>query len=152
MKEAIGKVAIAVAVLAGLASCDPRSVFFVESNFTVADSSRLPHWVHLAPPLSRSDVVARLILYTFGKPTMEVRRKDGTVISSESLSIVRRWSTAPDDETKVDPAVNYPAYMVLDVDGVRDTVEFRRMESVVSMVDYSIPEDVPDQPAAAAPP
>jgi hypothetical protein len=123
---------IALGSLALFAACHPMRGC-AESDFTLAQESRLPRWFSLPPGVHRDGVNVTLAYYTAplsGPPvaTVTLRRSGG-----ETLDEVVAALRGEPQSLKPDPGsgrVSYPMYEVLTVNGITEVIEHRRMEPI----------------------
>lgn len=111
-------------------SCHPF-YGFVESEFELAQESRMPKWVKIPSNLSRTDVSIRITYYTFGKVKIIVygplpRRKIlGKMIGTH------HWHPI----TEQRGYVAKPSYSIITVNGIDEIFEQRRLEPILYVTD-----------------
>lgn len=119
--------------------CDPR-YGFMESNFQLADDSRLPKWFTVPKGYSRSDLNVTIDCYTspcffckntvttlYGLPpdNREIMKKAGR----------QRWHPLSDVRYNKYPANKYPNYTIITIDGIEEVFEQRRADNVLYITD-----------------
>ena len=106
--------------------------YFPESTVELASESRLPKWITLPPGLTRSDVSITMSLYysLWGSDVKFILQdKKGrtlTKVYGENKGDKPLHLKHPPQEF---PLV-YPAYDVINVNGVTEIVEYRKMEPI----------------------
>jgi len=100
-----------------------------ESCFTLAPDSRLPKWI--PRERARSEVSVVMCYYTpHDGRTASFRVFDsGGRLLSDQTGKLRGLEPQTLDAAKSGDGLVYPAYEVIDVDGVIDVIEHRRMDA-----------------------
>lgn len=126
---------LVVVLVLMLCSCNPIHGF-VESNFLLAQDSRLPVWIKLPEGYSRDDVTVSLFLYTFDKARFVVR---GPAPERKTLvNIVAKsdWHTATQKEVKRRGNYDFsPRYYSVVYQDIEDVISFPCKGPVFWMVD-----------------
>lgn len=98
----------------------------MESRFFLAENSRLPGWFgEVSAP--RQEVTVRLTYYTGLSDSVDLMRKDGTILGSFAAKMC--WHPI----MKQRPT--YPHYAYVVANGVIEVLEHRRMEPVFYLSD-----------------
>ena len=110
---------------------------FPESSFELAPESRLPKWFSPPPSMVRSNLAVTLDYYMGfdgGSATVKLFDKDGSQLAKVSgkLSESGPFTFEPHEQG---PPYRYPMYEIVNVDGIVDIVEHRKMEAVFYMTD-----------------
>ncbi|MBV1872533.1 MAG: hypothetical protein KUG83_08305 [Gammaproteobacteria bacterium] len=116
----------------------------LESEFELAESSRLPEWIILPDGMARNDVTVSLSYYTGNNFKLVLREKGSSWFSS--LQTIKGtnehhpeyWGWAQDDW----PARNHPAFVVLSVNGETEIVEHKKMEPIFYIANQQAVEKV----------
>jgi hypothetical protein len=107
---------------------------FPEATFQLSSDSRLPRWFALPAGLARSQVTVQMDYYVppWGrKATFTMLGPDRRVLGKVTASL-----SGNSPATSVgQPTLAYPSYEVVEVSGVVDIVEHRRMEPLFWMTD-----------------
>ncbi|MFW5451641.1 MAG: hypothetical protein ACKE9I_08585 [Methylophagaceae bacterium] len=121
------KMAIQILLLAMglsmLSACDPR-YGFLESEFKLAEESRLPKWLNLSQAQKRSKIDVILRFYTLEKAKIFVVDKASGDQLGNTIVANLHWT----EETKKKGFVAKPSYFVLTVDGIEELFEQRALE------------------------
>ncbi len=113
-----------LALFASLAILTTACEYFPESEFNLADDSRLPKWVSLPPEVKREQIEVTLDYYTTPAVKIKIRNKNTSAERTLKGELLRSNPTGP-----------YPHYSVIRVNGVIDIVEHRAMEPIFYMTD-----------------
>jgi hypothetical protein len=108
----------------------------VESNFLLANDSRLPKWVELPDKYQREDVSASLFLFTIGKASLIIRGPKPERKTIARFRIRADWHESSNE--KVKQIGNYsfrPLYYKVSYKGVEDIIEFPCLGPVFRMAD-----------------
>ena len=119
----------------------------VESNFLLAEDSRIPKWVKLPEGYSRTDVTVSLFLHTIGKATLIVRGPAPDRKTLLKLKINADWHEATIKEKN--RRGNYlfrPHYYLATYNGVNDIIEFPCKGPVFWMTDSIDKNTTTDEP------
>lgn len=123
-----------------LFGCDPR-YGLLESNFRLADNSRLPKWFTVPQGYSRSDLKITIDLYTSLLPfcnnaviTIYGPRPENKVIMKKAGK--DRWHPLSDrDSYNKYPNTKVPNYSIITVDGIDEVFEQRREDDILYITD-----------------
>jgi len=123
-----------------LFGCDPR-YGLLESNFRLADNSRLPKWFTVPQGYSRSDLKITIDLYTSLLPfcnnaviTIYGPRPENKVIMKKAGK--DRWHPLSDrDSYNKYPNTKVPNYSIITVDGIYEVFEQRREDDILYITD-----------------
>lgn len=99
--------AVCLTAVAAVSACNPL-YGFVESEFILSSSSRLPGWIQLPDGTGRDEVTVRMIFYTFGKVRISAYVDDELI--QEDIG-VKRWHP----ETEQRGFTIYPQYLFVTV-------------------------------------
>lgn len=111
-------------------SCHPF-YGFVESEFELAQESRMPKWVTIPSNLTRADVSLKITFYTFGKVKNVVY---GPLPQHKILYKTigtHRWHPI----TEKRGYVAKPSYLIITVNGTDEIFEQRRLEPILYVTD-----------------
>jgi hypothetical protein len=99
----------------------------LESAFTLANDSRLPRWMTLPPGVTRADVSVTLSYYTSlgGDDAKVILRDRRGKLLAEVRGKMRCHSSSS----------SYPTYEVVEVNGVSELIEHKKMEPVFYIAD-----------------
>jgi hypothetical protein len=105
------------------------NVACVESEFDLAEESRLPVWFKVPDGASRADVKLSLAYYTGGKAKFVLRNKSGRLISKASGELRTGLRKVRDSNSR-DHLVD-----VVTVRGVAEVLEFSHIEPLFDVCD-----------------
>jgi hypothetical protein len=122
---------MALGCLVLFAACNPMRGC-PESDFTLAQESRLPRWFSLPPGVQRGRVTVSLVYYTAplsGPPvaTVALRGSAGQTLDHVVATMSELHTLQPYSGTGPMP---YPIYEVLTANGITEVIEHRRMEPI----------------------
>lgn len=112
-----------------LSGCDLR-YGFVESEFQLANESRLPKWFVMPPNYTRKDLTMTVTYYTFDKTKIVIRgpAPDYKVLMEKVGT--DRWHPLTKQR-----GYEYPHYVIVSVDNIEEIFEHKKMEPVVYITD-----------------
>lgn len=97
-------------------------VGILESNFALSNESRLPGWFAVPSGLTRADVSVTLNYYT------AIGSYDTKIILKDNRG--RTLKETIGKEKCQSPTSSYPAYVLIEADGITEVIEHKRMEPV----------------------
>lgn len=100
----------------------------VESQFQLADSSRLPSWYVMTPGLTREDIHITVTFHTQGNVDFEIRGPKGLLVRETGK---HKWHPL----TLERGFVEKPSYSVISVRGFSDIYEQRKPEPLLYIID-----------------
>lgn len=119
--------------------CDPR-YGFMESNFQLADDSRLPKWFTIPKGYLRSDLKVTIDSYTSLCPfcndvvtTLYGPSPDNKEIMKKAGR--QRWHPLSDIRYNKYPANKYPNYTIITIDEIEEVFEQRRADNILYITD-----------------
>jgi hypothetical protein len=125
--------AILVTAALSLQSCS----YFPEASFELASESRLPRWFTLPPNLSRSDITVTMTYYV--KPPGRIAMFKLLDTKKHKLAEVTGTLEGLEPRHLKNPRPGfppgYPIYEVVSVNGAKEIIEHRRMDSVFYLND-----------------
>jgi len=123
------KVAVIIMFTIVSLGCDPQ-YGMIDSNFRLAQESRLPKWFQIPSNYSRNDLTMDITFYTHPSGKIIVKmvvRGPGPErkVLSEKIGSERRHPL-----TEQQSYTEYPHYSIITVDGVEEVFEQRRPEDI----------------------
>lgn len=115
--------------------CDPR-YGFIESRFQLAPESRLPRWIKIPSNIDRNTITVEITLYTFDRAKIVVRGLPPETQVLQEVTGKYRWHTFTEKQfiEKGSYAI-YPNYSIINVDGVDEIFEQKRLEPLLYVAD-----------------
>jgi hypothetical protein len=108
----------------------------VESNYLLAEDSRLPKWITLPDNCERKDVSVSLFLFTVGKASLIIRGPKPERKTIARYRIDADWHKSTTDKAKQLGTYAFsPQYYKASYKGVEDIIEFSCWGPVFKMTD-----------------
>jgi hypothetical protein len=115
----------------------------LESEFELAESSKLPKWIVLPDGIERKDITVNLSYYTDSDFKLVLHKKGSSglttlqTIEGTSEHHPEYWAWANEDW----PARSHPGYVILSVSGETEIVEHRKMEPIFYVSNQQVVEN-----------
>jgi len=112
----------------------------MESNFQLADDSRLPKWFVVPKGYSRKDLKVTIDLYSspcpFCNDTVTILYGPAPA-NKEIMKKTGRSRTHPLSDTRYNkyPYGKYPSYTIITIDGIDEVFEHRRADDIFYITD-----------------
>ena len=114
-----------------LGGCDPR-YGCVESNFRLAQESRLPSWFTIPPGYARKDLSMTIIFYMYHCKII-VYGSDHKVLAKTIGT--SRFHPITAELQEQGRRGEYPSYIIIDVDGIEEVYEHKEPNDILAITD-----------------
>lgn len=103
----------------------------VESEFNLAQDSKLPKWLSLPEGIERKDIIVTLTYYTDSDVKISMHKQGGWFSTIQSVSGTSKWHPEYWAWAQEDwPLRSHPGFTVIEVKGSSEIIEHKTMEPV----------------------